>query len=223
MYQRVTRSLAVLTALVALVVGGLIGLALPASAAATVVYQHSWSPPLALTSNYKACCKTSAGVAVPPTSLNVYGSQASTLTVTMRTRWVDWKARHDSPNIVQQGRWATPPLIKMEIGQGAKPAAHRAVCMFVAANGRRLTAVGPPIDIADGAWHTVTCQKSHDTATATAARADVDGVMGTTVLIRGNPLGNLISGAPVTLGGRTSVASSDSLDGNVSRMSYVVS
>jgi hypothetical protein len=162
-------------------------------------------------------------VATLPFSLNVNGSQASTLTVTMRTRWVDWKARHDSPNIVQQGRWVAPPLIKMEIGQGARPAAHRAVCMFVAANGRRLTAVGPAIDVADGAWHTITCQKSHDAATATAARVDVDGVMGTTVLIRNGPLGNLISSSPVTLGGRTAVASTDSLDGYVSRITYVLS
>ena len=81
MERRVVRSL---VALSMAATAAVVAVVLPASAS-TVVYSHTWSPPLNLPSNYQPCCPSTAGFTTLPFTMNVKGSQQSTLTVRMKT------------------------------------------------------------------------------------------------------------------------------------------
>jgi hypothetical protein len=184
-------------------------------------WSQSWSPPLALLSNYRKCCKSQAGFKALPETFDFLGSQQVTATVTFKTRWVDVKALVDGPNIAQQGRYASAAQFKLQIFHGARASQHRGQCRIKGTTGAIL-AFGPKIDVADGNWHTITCIKSADGAHSTRVVVIVDGVPGKT-LFSSTPLGNVIPAGTVDLGGRSSLASSDSLDGWISSLSIRLS
>jgi hypothetical protein len=178
-------------------------------------WRKSWSPALDLTvigaqANFVALRKSMASLA----------SQKVVSTATFRTNWVDVRALTDGPNIAQQGLSVRPPQFKLQIAHGPNPTDHRGNCHIDGATGHVL-AYGPRIDVADGQWHTITCIKFPDTARGTEVIVIVDGVAGTPKWSH-TPIGDVIPNGAVRLGGRSSKASTDSLDGWISRLSYTV-
>jgi hypothetical protein len=219
MLRRVLVSLVALS----LVAAGAAVAAVGQAGASTLRYSHVWSPPLNLASNYRPCCTSAAGFTTLPFTMNVTGSQEAVLTVVMHTNWVDTKARTYTPNIIQQGRYVKPIEIKISIHSGRAPADHRAQCRIEGAGGGVVNAQGPKgLDVADGFWHTITCIKFPDGAGGTAVRVVVDGIAGPVFHSR-VPIGNVISTAPVDLGGQGPVANKDSIDGQYLSVSYTVS
>ena len=190
----------------------------PAVASKVLVWSRSWSPPLALLSNYRKCCSSKAGFKALPYAFDFVGSQQAIATATFKTRWVDVKALVDGPNIAQQGLYAQSTQVKLQIGHGLKPSQHVGQCRIKGSTGAIL-AVGPAIDIADGRWHTVTCVKSPDTARGTKVVVIVDGVAGKAQW-SSSAIGSVHPAGKVDLGGRSSVASSDSLDGWLRSISF---
>lgn len=188
--------------------------------ASTVVYDHTWPGGLDLASSYQACCSSTAVMKVLPTTLNVRAAQKAKLTIKMATNWVDTKAVGDTPNIIQQGRFIDSAEFKIQVRRGPIALDHKAQCRIKGTTGS-VIANGPAIDVTDGAFHTITCVKFADEATRTAVQVTVDGVRGPLVHSR-TPIGDMISNDPVDLGGRSSKASSDSLDGRVSRVYYAL-
>ena len=184
-------------------------------AAAATAWSKSWSPPLALlvagnTARYRSL----------PLSMATRGSQTATARATFRTNWVDVRALRDGPNIAQQGLSIHPPQFKLQIAHGPRPSDHRGNCHIEGATGHVL-ALGPRIDVADGRWHTITCIKYPDTASGTKVVVIVDGIAGKpkwshTPIGRINPIG------PVRLGGRSTLASTDSLDGWISKVAFTL-
>ena len=179
-------------------------------------WRKSWSPALDLTvvgaqANFVALHKSMASLA----------NQKVVSTATFRTNWVDVKALTDGPNIAQQGLSVSPPQFKLQIGHGPNPSDHRGNCHIAGATGHIL-AYGPRIDVADGQWHTITCIKFPDTARGTKVIVIVDGVAGTPKWSH-TPIGDVVPVGAVRLGGRSSRASTDSLDGWVSKLNFTVS
>jgi hypothetical protein len=217
MRKTVLRSALVLLSVSAVAIAGVI---IPAGAS-TVIYNAKWPGGLDLSSHFQSCCRSKAVIKVLPTSLDVHGNQKAKLTVRLATNWVDTKAVGDTPNIIQQGLFANAVEYKIQIRRGPRPADHRAQCRIAGTTGS-VVANGPNIDVADGAFHTITCVKFADGATRTNVQVTVDGVAGPLVHSR-TPIGNMISRAPVNLGGRSTRASSDSLDGRVLSVRYVLS
>jgi hypothetical protein len=206
-----------------LVAAGAMAGAFGQAGASTVRYSHVWSPPLDLASNYRSCCPSSAGFTTLPFTMNVTGAQEAVLTVVMHTNWVDTKARTYTPNIIQQGRYVKPIEIKISIHSGLYPGDHRAQCRIEGAGGGVVNAQGPKgLDVANGFWHTITCIKYPDASGGTNVQVIVDGVAGPVFHSR-VPIGNVISTAPVDLGGQGPVANKDSIDGQYSSVSYTVS
>lgn len=176
-------------------------------------WSSSWSPPLSLlvqgsNEQYKSLS----------TSFDAGAQQKATLTVRFRTDWVDTRARTDSPNVVQQGLYAEASQVKVQIQRGSTPASHRAQCRIAGTTGSVL-ATGPAIDVADGAWHTVECVKSPDGPGRTQVVVVVDGQVGAAAYST-TAIGNVQPGGAVRLGGRSSTASSDALDGWMSRLAW---
>ena len=219
MIKRVLLSLVALSLVATAAAFGAFG---PAGAS-TVRYSHTWSPPLNLPSNYQPCCPSKAGFTTLPFTMNVTGSHEVILTVRMRTNWVDTKARTATPNIIQQGRYVKPNEIKLSIHSGPFPGDHRAECRIAGAAGVVVNAQGPRgLDIANGGWHTITCIKYPDGSSGTNVRVIVDGVAGP-VFHTSTRIGNVVSSAPVDLGGQGPIANKDSIDGQYSSVSYTVS
>ena len=217
MFRRTMLSLAALTVGAA---GAVIGVLGPAGAS-TVVYSHTWSPPLNLPSNYQPCCPSTAGFTTLPFTMNVTASQQATLTVGMRTNWVDTNAVGGSPNIIQQGRVAHPIEIKISIHSGPLAKDHHAQCRIEGSNGVIVNAQGPKtIDVADGKWHTIVCVKSADGPGGTSVQVIVDGVAGP--VFHSAAIGDVISNDAVDLGGQGPKATKDSIDGQYSSVSYTV-
>ncbi len=187
-----------------------------AGTAAGSAWSRSFSPSLALLVHGKV-----AGFVSLPLSMSAAGSQKATATAAFRTSWVDVKALKDGPNIAQQGLSIHPPQFKLQIAHGPRPSDHRGNCHIEGATGHVLAA-GPNIDVADGRWHTITCIKFPDTAKGTEVVVIVDGVAGTPKWSR-TPIGNIRPVGGVRLGGRSSVASTDSLDGWIKRVSFTLS
>jgi len=192
----------------------------PRVAAATAAYswRKGWSPALALLSNYTKGQRSQAGFLALPLSMAVAGSQEAIGTATFRTRWVDVKALHDGPNIAQQGLSIQPNQFKLQIAHGSTPASHRGDC-HVAGHTGHILAYGPSIDVADGNWHTITCIKYPDSARGTKVVVIVDGVAGRAYWSR-TPIGNVTPLGEVRLGGRSTLASTDSLDGWISKLAF---
>ena len=214
------RVLLLLVALVMVAAAAAFGAFAPAGAS-TVRYSHTWSPPLNLPSNYQPCCPSTAGFTTLPFSMNVYASQKATLTVRMRTNWVDTKAVAGTPNIIQQGRITDPIEIKISIHSGPHAWDHHAQCRIEGSHGVIVNVQGPKsIDIANGKWHTIVCIKAADGPTTGAALVLVDGVPG--LVFHTKPIGNVISKAPVDLGGQGPKATTDSIDGQYTSVSYVI-
>ncbi len=215
MVKRVLKSLMALSLVAATVVWAGVGTALPS----TVRYSHTWSPPLNLASNYQPCCPSTAGFTTLPFTMSVSGAQAFNLGVRIQTNWVDTKAVGGTPNIIQQGRFTKPTLIKISIHSGVKPGAHHAQCL-IKANGVTVNAAGPKsIDVADGKLHYIVCVKFPDTATGTDVRVYVDGVAGA-IFHTSTRIGNIVfTNDAVDLGGQSATANKDSIDG---RYGYVV-
>lgn len=182
-----------------------------APAAARVSWSKSWTPPLALLSDFTGKRSSSAGFAALSYSIVATGSQKLTLTAAVKTRWVDTKARADSPNILQEGLYGLSAQLKLQIRHGANPTDHRAQCRVKGTDGSVL-ATGPAIDVADGAWHTIRCTKSADVNSRTKVVVTVDGVAGTATYST-SAIGRVAPSGKLDLGGRSAVASSDSLDG----------
>jgi hypothetical protein len=189
----------------------------------TVRYSHTWSPALDLPSNYRPCCASRAGFTTLPFTMNVTGAQEAILTVRMRTNWVDTKALHYTPNIIQQGRYVQPTETKISIHSGARPDDHHAQCRIAGTGGGIINAQGPKtIDVADGHWHTITCIKYADGASGSAVQVIVDGVAGP-VYRSSRPIGDMVNNGAVDLGGQGPKASKDSIDGQYLSVSYTVS
>jgi hypothetical protein len=182
-----------------------------AATATQVWWVHYWNPPLALLSSYSAGAKTTAGFATVNWPITATGAQPLSVGVVTKTRWVDTKARHDSPNIVQQGDWTSTGQFKIQIGQGPAASAHRAQCRIKTPAGS-VMATGPAINVANGQWHTITCLKSPDSGGRTRVVVVVDGVSGSAAY-SSRALGKVAPPGPILLGGRSAVASPDSLDG----------
>jgi hypothetical protein len=191
--------------------------AVPAKAKAAAVtskhlaWSRSWSPSLALLSDYSKSQPSSAGFKALPLSYHTRSWQLGEATATFKTRWVDVKALVDGPNISQQGLSIQPEQYKLQIMHGATPASHRANCHISGTTGHVL-AFGPSIDVADGRWHTVSCIKYPDTAKGTKVVVIVDGIAGKAAWSR-TPIGDVLPTGEIRLGGRSAKASSDSLDG----------
>jgi hypothetical protein len=217
MRRTVIRSALVLLAVSAVAAAAVI---IPAGAS-NVVYNVRWPGGINLHSNYRECCPSKAVIKVLPTTLNVHGNQKARLTVRMATNWVDTKAVRDTPNIIQQGLYADAVEYKIQIRRGPTASSHKAQCRIKGTTGS-VIANGPAIDVADGAFHTITCVKYADGAHRTRVQVTVDGVAGPAVHSR-TRIGNMISDAAVKLGGRSTTASSDSLDGRVSWVYYALS
>lgn len=215
MVKRVLVALVALSVVAAAATWGAVGQA----GASTLRYSHTWSPPLNLASNYRACCPSAAGFTTLPFTMNVKGSQGAVLTVRMHTNWVDTKARTSTPNIIQQGRYTKGVEIKISIHSGAVPGNHRAQCRIDGSGGGVVNAQGPGIDVADGHWHTITCVKYPDGAHSTAVQVIVDGIVGP-LTHSSVPIGNVINTAAVDLGGQGPVANKDSIDGQYASVSY---
>jgi hypothetical protein len=215
MVKRVLMSLMALSLVATTVAWAGVGTAL----SSTVRYSHTWSPPLNLASNYRPCCPSTAGFTTLPFTMSVSGSQGFNLGVRMRTNWVDTKAVGGTPNIIQQGRFTKPTLIKISIHSGVKPGAHHAQCL-IKANGVTVNAAGPKsIDVADGKVHYIVCVKFADTASGTDVRVFVDGVAGV-IFHTSTRIGNIVfTNDAVDLGGQSPTANKDSIDG---RYEYVV-
>jgi hypothetical protein len=215
MVRRVAMSLVALS----LVAAGVAWAGAGTAMSSVVRYSHTWSPPLNLPSSYRSCCTSTAAWTTLPFTMSVSGTQGFNLGVRLRTNWVDTKAVGDTPNIIQQGRFDKATLVKLSIHSGAKPGAHHAQCV-IRANGVSVIAPGPKnIDVADGRWHYIICVKFGDTASGTNVRVYVDGVAGELVHTS-RRIGNIVfSNDAVDLGGRSSTASRDSIDG---RYEYVV-
>jgi len=176
-------------------------------------WSRTWSPPMSLlvqgsTEQYKS---VSSG-------FDAGAQQKATLTVRFRTDWDDTRATTDSPNVVQQGLYGEASQVKVQIQHGSTPGSHRAQCRLAGTTGSVL-ATGPAIDVADGAWHTVRCVKSADGASQTKVVVIVDGQAGA-ASYSPTPIGNVQPGGAVRLGGRSSTASTDSLDGWISRLAW---
>ena len=73
--------------------------------------------------------------------------------------------------------------------------------------------------MADGRWHTVTCIKYADTAKGTKVVVIVDGVAGAAKWSK-TPIGDVLPTGLVRLGGRSAKASTDSLDGWISKVTF---
>jgi hypothetical protein len=189
-----------------------------AAVAPRLIWSRTWNPPLSLLSNYRKCCPSQAGFLALPYTYDTLGSQEAIATATFRTNWVDVKALKDGPNIAQQGIFANPAEFKLQIFHSLNPIDHRGTCHIKGATGSVL-AFGPKIDIADGKWHTIVCVKNADTSTHTTVTVIVDGVAGKPSVSR-TRIGIIIPTGPVDLGGRSSLASSDSLDGYISSLSF---
>ena len=153
---------------------------LASAGASTVRYNHTWSPPLNLPSNYRPCCPSTAGFTTLPFSMNVTASQGFNLEVRMRTNWVDSKAvgAHAEHHPAGQSRQTRRDQDLDHSGPLAKD--HHAQCRIEGSKGVIVNAQGPKsIDVADGNWHTILCVKSADSASGTNVRVYVDGLGGT--------------------------------------------
>ena len=186
-------------------------ISIPANAATG--WGYDWNPPLDLTVN-----GTQAHFVALPESMASLATQKVVSTATFRTNWVDVRALTDGPNIAQQGLSVRPPQFKLQIAHGPNPTDHRGDCHIDGATGHIL-AYGPRIDVADGNWHTITCIKYADTATGTQVIVIVDGVAGTPRWSH-TPIGDVTPTGPVRLGGRSAQASTDSLDGWISKLTF---
>ena len=193
--------------------------ALAASSGGT--WSRSWTPPLALLSSYSSKSTSTAGFKAVAYSIVATAGQRLVVTTRVKTRWVDTKATVDSPNILQEGMYGSSAQVKLQIGHGAKASAHRAQCRVAGAGGSVL-ATGPAIDVADGAWHTVKCAKSPDSGGRTKVVVTVDGVAGAATY-SSKPIGRVAPPGKLDLGGRSTVASTDSLDGWIRSVKVVVS
>jgi hypothetical protein len=176
-------------------------------------WSRSFSPALSLLVN-----GTTAQFKSLALSFHVGAHQKATASARFRTDWVDSRALKDGPNVAQQGLSIQPMQYKLQIMHGSTPASHRANCHISGTTGHVL-AFGPNIDVADGRWHTVTCVKYPDTSHGTKVVVIVDGVAGPAKWSR-TPIGNVLPTGLVRLGGRTARASTDSLDGWISRLSF---
>jgi hypothetical protein len=140
----------------------------------------------------------------------------------MRTNWQDTKAVGATPNIIQQGRVLHPIEIKISIHSGPLPKDHHAQCRIEGSTGVIVNAQGPKsIDVADGGWHTIVCEKFADTSSGTDVRVIVDGLAGP--LFHVARIGNVVSNDPVDLGGQGPKANKDSIDGQYQSVTYTVS
>jgi len=183
-----------------------------------LMWSKGFSPALALLSNYTRTRTSTAGFLALPLSYHTLAGQQATATATFRTRWVDVKALLDGPNISQQGLSIQPSQFKLQIMHGATPASHRGNCHIQGTTGHEL-AFGPNIDVADGRWHTITCIKFPDTRSSTEVLVIVDGVQGKPGW-SSTPIGNIEPTGMLRLGGRSTLASSDSLDGWISSLQF---
>jgi hypothetical protein len=189
--------------------------------ASTVRYTHTWSPPLNLASDYRACCPSTAGFTTLPFTMNATASQGFNLAVRVRTNWKDTKAVGGTPNIIQQGRVAHPIEIKISVHSGPLPKDHHAQCRIEGSNGVIVNAQGPKsIDVADGGWHTIICVKLADTVGGTDVHVVVDGLAGP--WFRVAPIGSIVSNDKVDLGGQGPIANKDSIDGQYQFVTYTV-
>jgi len=188
--------------------------ALPSlTANAATGWGYAWNPPLDLTVH-----GSTANFVSLPQSMASLAGQKATSSATFRTNWVDVKALKDGPNIAQQGLSTQPSQFKLQIAHGPNPTDHRGDCHVAGATGHIL-AYGPRIDVADGQWHTITCIKYADTATRTEVIVVVDGVAGAPQW-SSRPIGDVKPVGAVRLGGRSAQASTDSLDGWLSALSF---
>jgi hypothetical protein len=183
-----------------------------------LMWSRSFNPALALLSNYTKARTTQAGFLALPYSYHTLGSQEAVATATFRTRWVDVKALLDGPNISQQGLSIEPSQFKLQIMHGATAASHRGNCHIQGTTGHVL-AFGPNIDVADGKWHTITCTKYPDSRHGTEVVVVVDGLAGKPYW-SSTPIGNIEPTGLVRLGGRSTLASSDSLDGWIQSLEF---
>jgi hypothetical protein len=188
---------------------------LPLSATAASGWSRTWTPPLALLVQ-----GNTAGYLAVPLSMATLGSQKATATATFRTNWVDSRAVTDGPNVAQHGLSTEPAQFKLQIAHGPLPGNHRGDCHLQGKTGHVL-AYGPAIDVADGEWHSITCVKYPDTASGTKVVVIVDGVAGTPKWSH-TPIGNINPVGPVRLGGRSTLASTDSLDGWISKVAFTL-
>jgi len=183
-----------------------------------LVWRRTFNPALALLSSYTKAHSSTAGFLALPDSYHTLASQEAVASATFRTRWVDVKALLDGPNVSQQGLSVEPEQFKLQIMHGTTPASHRGNCHIAGATGHVL-AFGPGIDVADGGWHTITCTKYPDGQHGTEVVVTVDGVAGRPYW-SSTPIGNIEPTGPVRLGGRSTLASTDSLDGWISALQF---
>ena len=157
---------------------------------------------------------------LPVGSISVAGNQSGTLSISVKTHWVDVRATVDSPNIVQAGLYHETSQWKLQIAQAAA-GPHTAQCRIKGIAGGDVLASGPAVDVSDGAWHEIDCVKSPDRGGMTAVQVLVDGLAGAVFYVP--RIGDVRPTRAPTLGGRTTTADSDSLDGLVDGLSVTTS
>ncbi|MFZ0324242.1 MAG: hypothetical protein WAN48_08950 [Actinomycetes bacterium] len=159
-------------------------------------------------------------VTLPVGTIGAKSTQTGTLTISVKTDWVDSRATVDSPNIIQAGLSSDASQWKLQIAhKSSNP--HQAQCRVKGLAGGVIRADGPDIDVANGQWHTIVCVKSPDSGSSTKVQVFVDGVAGKAYTV--SRIGDVLPTRQPTAGGRSTVSDSDSLDGWADGFSMVTS
>jgi Concanavalin A-like lectin/glucanases superfamily len=155
---------------------------------------------------------TAYGFPGPPAIVNVPssaslnpGANAFSATVHIRTSVV---TRDDSADVMRKGVSTTSATFwKMELRPSSTGKTERARCYFRGTSG--VVSLYGPTNVADGAWHTITCAK-----TAKSVSLTQDGVART----KAGSVGSITNGAPLTIGGKST--SDDGYQGLVDEVSF---
>lgn len=134
------------------------------------------------------------------------GVASFSATVHIRTSVV---TRDDSADVIRKGLSTnSATLWKMELRPSSTRQSERARCYFHGTSG--VVSLYGPKNVADGAWHTITCAKSASSISVTQ-----DGVTRT----KGGTVGSISNSAVLTIGAKS--ATDDAYAGLIDEVSFV--
>jgi hypothetical protein len=146
-----------------------------------------------------AIASVSSGASLNP------GAASFSATVHIKTSVV---TRDDSADVMRKGLSTnSATLWKMELRPSSTRSTERVRCYFHGTSG--VVSLYGPKNVADGAWHTVTCAK-----TATSVSVTQDGVTRT----KRGTVGSISNSAPLTIGAKA--ANDDAYTGLVDEVSF---
>jgi hypothetical protein len=107
-------------------------------------------------------------------------------------------------NVLQKGYSSAGGQYKLQIdGKAGRPS-----CVLVGTGRRGIHQARSPVSVADGAWHTIECQRSGSTLSVT-----VDGVVRDTATVPATL--SVSNAAPLSIGGKGAYADNDQFQGTV--------